>query len=413
MNLDINIPSWDDFSERLKKDLNYSETMLERTFYTYRSFVQTFCPADGCDASETVQKGIDNVSAVYQDNAISKDKLLRLRRIAYRILMYLETGKLSWKRAPMYGKKFGSPHNESLLGLFLSDAHSRHAESILVRDECIIRLFILYCESEKSKNVEQMDAMDLLDFLDWMRKRRPAGLKAVASAMQHFYLFLTKKDIVPDNLLGALKAWDTPHKKMYGTFSAVEKEQLLASIGRDNPSGKRDYAIFSLAIDCGIRSSDICLLKLQDINWKEQSISIIQKKTGVPVTLPFSRRSGDAIADYILNARGDSALPYVFLKFSFTDSAMTSSLLCVRLKKHLKNAGIERPPHEKVSMHTFRRSLGTNMADSDSTLEMISQVLGHSRPYSSRTYLSFSEKALRECALDAPAFPAGLEACHD
>lgn len=92
---------------------------------------------------------------------------------------------------------------------------------------------------------------------------------------------------------------------------------------------------------------------------------------------------------------------------------MTSSLLCVRLKKHLKNEGIERPPHEKVNMHTFRRSLRTDMADSNSTLEMISQVLGHSRPYSSRTYLSFSEKAFRECALDAPAFPAGSEACHD
>ena len=28
------IPGWDDFSARLKEDLNYSETMLERTFYT-------------------------------------------------------------------------------------------------------------------------------------------------------------------------------------------------------------------------------------------------------------------------------------------------------------------------------------------------------------------------------------------
>lgn len=109
MNLDVNIPSWDDFSERLQKDLNYSETMLERTFYTYRSFVQTFCPAVGCDASEIVQKGIDNVSAAYRNNAISKDKLLRLRRIAYRILMYLETGKLSWKRVPMYGKNLAVP----------------------------------------------------------------------------------------------------------------------------------------------------------------------------------------------------------------------------------------------------------------------------------------------------------------
>lgn len=39
MNQHVSIPGWDDFSVQLKEDLNYSETMLERTFYTYRSFV--------------------------------------------------------------------------------------------------------------------------------------------------------------------------------------------------------------------------------------------------------------------------------------------------------------------------------------------------------------------------------------
>lgn len=96
--------------------------------------------------------------------------------------------------------------------------------------------------------------------------------------MRHFYLFLTKQGLVPNNLLAALKPWDTPHKKAYGTFSTQEKEKILGAIDRNSPAGKRDYAIFSLAIDCGIRSSDICSLKLEDINWKEQCISIVQKR---------------------------------------------------------------------------------------------------------------------------------------
>lgn len=83
------------------------------------------------------------------------------------------------------------------------------------------------------------------------------------------------------------------------------------------------------------------------------------------------------------------------------------------VEKSLKNAGIKREPHERISMHTFRRSLGTDMADSGSTLEMISQVLGHSRPSSARTYLSFSEKALKECALDIGLPPESQEVCDD
>lgn len=413
MNQHVSIPGWDDFSVQLKEDLNYSETMLERTFYTYRSFVQKFCPAEEDDAAEKVKKGIDNVSTAYQKNDISKDQLLRMRRLAYRLLMYMDTGKISWKRAPLYGKKFGNDHNEALLGRFLEDARDRYAESILRRDESTVRQFILYCESVKSKDVEQMGVMDLIDFLGWLKKRRPAGLKAAASTMRHFYLFLTKQGLVPNNLLAALKPWDTPHKKAYGTFSTQEKEKILGAIDRNSPAGKRDYAIFSLAIDCVIRSSDICSLKLEDINWKGQCISIVQKKTRIPVTLPFSRRSGDAIADYILNARGSSPLPYVFLKFSFSDSGMTSSLLCARLKKCMKNAGINREPHERINMHTFRRSLGTDMADSGSTLEMIGQVLGHSCPSSAKAYLSFSERSLKECAPDTELFPESREVCDD
>lgn len=95
MNQHVSIPGWDDFSVQLKEDLNYSETMLERTFYTYRSFVQKFCPADEDDAALKVKKGIDNVSTAYQKNDISKDQLLRMRRLAYRLLMYMDTGKIS------------------------------------------------------------------------------------------------------------------------------------------------------------------------------------------------------------------------------------------------------------------------------------------------------------------------------
>ena len=141
--------------------------------------------------------------------------------------------------------------------------------------------------------------------------------------------------------------------------SATGKRKTLGAIDRNTPAGKRDYAIFSLAIDCRIRSSDICSLKLEDINWKEQCISIVVEKDLHPVTLPFSRRSGDAIADYILNAREVPRFLMFSSSFSFSDSGMTSSLLCVRLKKCMKNAGINREPHERKSnMHTFRRSLG-------------------------------------------------------
>lgn len=157
-----------------------------------------------------------------------------------------------------------------------------------------------------------------------------------------------------------------------------------------------------LAIDCGLRSSDICNLKLTDIDWRTASLNIIQKKTGTQISVPFSYESGDALADYILNARGPSPLPYVFLKKSYFDSAMTSALLCQRLKKLMEKAGITRPASEKINMHTFRRSLGTSLVDSGENLEMVAQILGHKDKEATKGYISVSERMLRLCALPMP-----------
>ncbi len=81
---------------------------------------------------------------------------------------------------------------------------------------------------------------------------------------------------------------------------------------------------------------------------------------------------------------------------------MTSSLLCSRLNHYMKKAGIERPKKDKMSMHTFRRSLGTELLDSGEDFEMIAQILGHSDKEATKIYVSVSDVMLRACSLDMP-----------
>lgn len=396
-------PEWETIAKHLRHSLGYSESTITRCRYTYNVFVNDYCTFKGGDTSSILQEGTKRVNDSYENGVISKDKLLRIRRLAFRMLQFVQTGTISWERAPLYGKKYGNSHNESLLASYISceQTEHRHAESIIKRDENLIRQYILFVEGS-GRNIEDMDTQGVLDFLIYMKKLRPAGLKSTVSAVKHFYLFLIDIGLVETNILLALKSWDTPHKKAYGILSASEKERLLGVIDNSYDIGKRDKAIMMLAMDCGLRSSDICSLKLSEIDWRTSSVCIIQQKTQNQLSVPFSRKTGDAIADYILNARGKSDLPYVFLKKSYFDSAMTSSLLCTRIKKYLKKAGINRPKSEKISMHTFRRSLGTALIDSGENLEMVAQVLGHKDKEATKGYISVSERMLRSCPMEMP-----------
>lgn len=407
-------PEWEIIAEYLRIKLGYSDATIIRTSYTYNVFVSDYCIFEGGDADSILQDGIRRANEAYETGAISKDKLLRIRRLAFRMIEFVQSGTISWKRAPLYGKKYGNSHNESLLAYYIDCEHAKHkhAESIINRDENLIRQYILFAEGN-GRDIEDMDIQGILDFLSYMKKLRPAGLKSTVSALKHFYLFLIDIGIAETNILLALKPWDTPHKKIYGILSDSEKDKLLDAIDTSNDIGKRDKAIMMLAMDCGLRSSDICSLKLDEIDWRTSSVCFTQQKTQKAVSVPFSRKTGDAIADYILNARGRSDLPYVFLKKSYFDSAMTSSLLCTRINKYLKIAGINHPKSERISMHTFRRSLGTALINSGENLEMVAQVLGHKDKEATKGYITISEKMLRSCAIDMPMLTGKTEVHYD
>ena len=51
----------------------------------------------------------------------------------------------------------------------------------------------------------------------------------------------------------------------------------------------RDYTICILTMRLMLRSSDIIKLKLSDIDWVNKKISIIQKKTKQPLSIPLAR----------------------------------------------------------------------------------------------------------------------------
>ncbi|MCF8568528.1 tyrosine-type recombinase/integrase [Alicyclobacillus tolerans] len=184
-------------------------------------------------------------------------------------------------------------------------------------------------------------------------------------------------------------------------FAKDEAGKILSCINRSCAKGKRDYAILMLAKNNGLRSSDILALKLSDIDWKKAEISIVQRKTGNSLMCPLDVETGNAIADYVLNSRPESQLPYVFLKLSSPyDKMRSSASICALLKRYMSTAGVPSKPGEWKSTHTFRRTLGTRMLESEIPLNTIAQVLGQKSTQSTKSYLSLSEEKLSACPLN-------------
>ena len=78
-----------------------------------------------------------------------------------------------------------------------------------------------------------------------------------------------------------------------GILHDEELQLIFSKIDRSTDKGRRDYAIFLLAVRTGMRASDISGLKLSDICWTEKTIRVVQKKT--KVTLLKSRTFSDTM----------------------------------------------------------------------------------------------------------------------
>ncbi len=72
------------------------------------------------------------------------------------------------------------------------------------------------------------------------------------------------------------------------TLDLSQIESILASVDRESPQGKRDYAVLMIAVKLGIRTSDIRNLRPANFNWEQHLVSFTQVKTGEPITLQFT-----------------------------------------------------------------------------------------------------------------------------
>lgn len=189
--------------------------------------------------------------------------------------------------------------------------------------------------------------------------------------------------------------------KLPQTWSKEEIEQILAAIDTENPTGKRNYAMFLLMARTGLRISDVVSLRFSNIDWKNSTISLSQQKTGNNLGLPLSKELGMAIISYLKDGRPQSSSNFIFLRHTAPyDPLDYHNNFNPELRKYMRRAGITVPKEGHAGVHTFRHSFATNLLKDEASLQDISQILGHSDINVTETYLRVDIEQLRLCSLD-------------
>lgn len=236
----------------------------------------------------------------------------------------------------------------------------------------------------------------------------------IKTHLKAFFNYLFQEKITPSNLADVIPSVKYIHNKhLPSVFSSEEVKNIIEQIDRNNAYGKRAYAMILLATRYGLRASDVVSLKFQDIDWEHNKLVIQQYKTNRKVELPLLPEVGNAIIDYLKNARRESGLPFVFLNIKGPITSITSAAFYNILDKYCKLANIPNMEKRHHGPHSLRHSLASKMLQNGEALTTISSVLGHSSTQVTTVYLSIDQQNLKKCSLAIPKVHSRLYVKED
>jgi site-specific recombinase XerD len=351
--------------------------------------------------SETlVSETVAEIRSRYEQGLIARVAYQNLRKASFLLAEMHQTGSITLDRIPDWGLRQPAPQFVPLLKHFCDNANRTGilAKSTVKTVRSAIRTFFFELETRGRHSFNGVTLAEISDTITQMAKRYTGGQHSAIFSVRVFLRHLYENGFTPENLSLAIPEMVARRTIFREGFTDAETVRLLNDPDLKTDIGKRDYAMMLLATQTGLRACDVVNLKRDNIDWRAKEIRIVQQKTGKPQRLPLEPESGNAIAEYLLTARPESDLPHIFLCHVGVLRPINNRSASDIVTKHLRRAGIVSIVPRR-GFHSFRRSFGTRLLQKEIPLELLRQLLGHSKIDSAKPYLSVDEQGLKSCAL--------------
>lgn len=170
-------------------------------------------------------------------------------------------------------------------------------------------------------------------------------------------------------------------------------QRLLAAADGDRPADLRDRAILLLLAVYGLRAGEVTRLRLDDLDWERERLTVVGPKNGRSRTSPLVRTAGDAILRYLREARPATARREVFLSLAAPIRPLRNVWHVVGPR--LRRLGVALP---RYGPHALRHACATRLMARGVPLTAIGDHLGHRDPDATRMYAKVDLVGLRRVA---------------
>jgi site-specific recombinase XerD len=158
----------------------------------------------------------------------------------------------------------------------------------------------------------------------------------------------------------------------------------------------RDVAVLETIYSCGLRISELCGLRVEDINFGEQVVRVRgkgKKERLVPIGEPALKAVQNYWAQLLEPPLGTQP---VFRADTNKAAPLSPLQLSRRLKNYLIVAGLD----PNLTPHKLRHSYATHLLDAGADLRSVQELLGHAHLATTQVYTHVTTERLKK-AYDA------------
>lgn len=210
----------------------------------------------------------------------------------------------------------------------------------------------------------------------------PYTRNARKSMLRSFFSWLTENGYIDKNPTEVIKTEKTNGVEPRNPITDEEIELL-----RLNINDVRDRAMIEVFLSTGVRASELANIKKSDINFTERTIKILGKGSKWR-TVYYNKATAVYVKRYLDTRKDDS--DFLFVSQRAPHKELSVSTIKQLITQSGKKAGVEH-----LHPHRLRHTFASRLERSGCPIEVIQELLGHTRLDTTRRYVKVSTDKVR------------------
>ena len=223
------------------------------------------------------------------------------------------------------------------------------------------------------------------------------------AAIRSFFRYVALEEPVRSAVVQRVLAMPNKRfeKRQVNYLTRSEVEALLAAPDRNTWSGRRDHPLLMVAVQTGLRCSELAGLRIEDVELGRGPHLRCRGKGRKERCTPVRRETVALLRNWLRERRGQPSDP-VFPSARGIHLSIAGIEYAVR--KHVRAARVRCASlrRKRVSPHCLRHTLAMDLLQSGVDRSVIALWLGHESPETTQIYLE-ADMALKEKALSRTA----------